>query len=125
MIDAEYVNISISSPLSGNSYIELPDQLRKSMKGLINFKNNDYKCFLLCNIRNLNQLKIHPERMTKTDRRMANDFDYADTNFQSLKKIIARLSKKITFASMYENDFLRKMTWFIMPMYKIKNLKTV
>ena len=29
-IVAEYVNISICSPLSGNSYIELPDKLRNS-----------------------------------------------------------------------------------------------
>ena len=45
-IEAEYVNISIFSPLSGSSYIELPNKLRNSMKGLINIKNNDTKCFL-------------------------------------------------------------------------------
>ena len=32
-IDAEYVNISIYSPLSGHPYIELPDKLRNSKKG--------------------------------------------------------------------------------------------
>ena len=31
-IDAEYVNISIYSPLSGSSYIELPDKLRTQKK---------------------------------------------------------------------------------------------
>ena len=45
-IEAEYVNISIYSPLSGSSYIELPNKLRNSMKGLINIKNNDNECFL-------------------------------------------------------------------------------
>ena len=39
-IDTEYVNIYILSPLSGSTYIELPRNLRKSMKGLINIKNN-------------------------------------------------------------------------------------
>ena len=34
-IDAEYVNISIYSPLSGNSYTELPRRLKNSVKGLI------------------------------------------------------------------------------------------
>ena len=37
------------------------------MKGLINIKNNDNKCFLWCHIRHLNPLKTHPERITKAD----------------------------------------------------------
>ena len=45
-INGEYVNISIYSPLSASSYIELPDKLRNSMKGLINIENNNNKCFL-------------------------------------------------------------------------------
>ena len=44
-IEAEYVNISIFSPLSGSTYIELPHKLRHSMKDLVNIKNNDNKCF--------------------------------------------------------------------------------
>ena len=44
-IEAQYVNISIYSPLIGSTYIELPDGLKNSMKGLINIKNNDNKCF--------------------------------------------------------------------------------
>ena len=40
-IDAEYVSISIYSPLSGSSYIDLPRKLKTSMKDLINIKNND------------------------------------------------------------------------------------
>ena len=38
-IEAEYVNISIFSPLSGGTYIRLPYKLRNSVKGLINIKN--------------------------------------------------------------------------------------
>ena len=53
-IDAEYVNFSIYSLLSGSSYLELPDKLRNSKKSLINIKNNDNKCFLWCHIRHLN-----------------------------------------------------------------------
>ena len=40
-IEARYVNISMYSPLIGNTYIELPDKLKNPMKGLTNIKNND------------------------------------------------------------------------------------
>ena len=56
-IDAEYVNISICSPLSASSYIKLPNKLKNSMKNLINTKSNDNKCFIWCHIRHLNPLK--------------------------------------------------------------------
>ena len=59
-IEPDYVNISIFSPLPGSTYIELPNKLRHSVKGLINIENNDNKCFLWCHIRHLNPLKIHP-----------------------------------------------------------------
>ena len=44
-INGEYVNISMYSPLIGSTYIELPEKLKNSRKGLINIKNNDNKCF--------------------------------------------------------------------------------
>ena len=56
-IDGEYVNVSIYSPLSGSSYIELPSKLKTSKKGLINIKNDDNTCFLWCHIRHLDLLK--------------------------------------------------------------------
>ena len=40
-IDAEYVNISVFSPLIGSTYVELPRRLKTSMNGLINIKNID------------------------------------------------------------------------------------
>ena len=65
-IEAQYVNISIYSPLMGSTYIELSDELKNPMKGLINIKKkNDNKCFLWCHIRHLNSVKSHPERITK------------------------------------------------------------
>ena len=39
------------------------------MKGLIKIKNSDNKCFLWCHIRHLNPLKIHPERITKLNKK--------------------------------------------------------
>ena len=63
------MNISISSPLIGSKYIELYDELQNPMKGLINIKNNDNKCFLWCHIRHLSPLNIHPERIIKVDKK--------------------------------------------------------
>ena len=55
--DGEYVNISAYNPLIGSTYIELPDELKHSGKGLINIKNNDNKCFLWRYIRQLSFIK--------------------------------------------------------------------
>ena len=43
-----YLNVVTYLPLRGNSYIELPEELRNSKKGLINLQNTDNKCFLWC-----------------------------------------------------------------------------
>ena len=52
-----------------STYIELPDKLKNPMKGLINIKTIGNKCVLWCHIRHLNPLKIHPERITKVDKK--------------------------------------------------------
>ena len=65
-IGVEYLNVSIFSPLSGSTYIEFPNKLRHSVKGLINIKSNNNKCFLWCHIRHTNPLKIHPESNNKS-----------------------------------------------------------
>ena len=44
-IDGFYLNVSLYSPLTGSTYIELPDELKKSRNGLINIQNDDNKCF--------------------------------------------------------------------------------
>ena len=56
-INGEYVIISMYSPLIGNSFAELPNELKNPKKGLINIKNNDNKCFLWCHVRHLNLIK--------------------------------------------------------------------
>ena len=45
LIEGFYLNISTYNPLIGSTYIELPSELQHSMKGLINIKNYDDKCF--------------------------------------------------------------------------------
>ena len=80
-IEAQHVNISIYSPLIGSTYIELPNWLKNPMKGLINIKNNDNKCFLWCHIGHSNLVKAQPERITKEDKNMFHDLDYEGINF--------------------------------------------
>ena len=46
------------------------------MKGLINIKRNDNKCFLWFHIRHWNPLKTNPEKTTKTDKIIVIDPDY-------------------------------------------------
>ena len=66
----------------------------------------------LCHIRHSNPLKIHYERITKADRRIANDLNY--------QRITVELKRKIIFAIMY---FVIKIIWFIIFMYLIKNVR--
>ena len=94
LIQSQYVNISIYSPLSRNTYIELPHKLKNPVKALINIKNNENKCFLWLHIRHLNPLKINPERITKVDKNMVNDLDYEGIKFPVSKRDIAKIEKK-------------------------------
>ena len=78
----------------GSTYIESPDKLKNPTKGLINIKNNDNKCFLWCRIRHLNPLKIHPERITKVDKKMINDLDYEGIKLPVSKKDYSRIGRQ-------------------------------
>ena len=93
-INGEYVNISIYSLLIGSTYIELPDGLKNLIKGLINIKNNDTKCFLWCHIRHLNLVKTHPERITKEYKNIINDLDYERIKFPVLKKNYCKIERQ-------------------------------
>ena len=100
------MNISVYSPLSGSTYIELPHKIKQSIKGLINIKNSDNKCFHWCHIRHLNPLKIHPERITKADKNMINDLDYVSIKFPISNKDYCKTERKKIFALIY---FIMKM----------------
>ena len=93
-IESQYINISTYRPLSGSSYVKLPAELRSSKKGLINIKNNDQKCFLWCHVRHINPVKIHPERITQTDKELANDLDYDGIKFPVDKEDFSKIETK-------------------------------
>ena len=81
LIKSQYINISTYRPLSGSSYIKLPVELKSTKKGLMNIKNNNQKCFLWCHVRRINPVKIHPERITREDKKLANDLNYDRIEF--------------------------------------------
>ena len=64
-IESQYINISTYRPLAGNSYIDLPIELRGPRRGLINIKNEDQNCFLWCHVRHINPLKERPGKILK------------------------------------------------------------
>ena len=64
-IEGLYINISNYEPLLGGSYIPLPKVLNNSMKGLINLKNKDHKCFMWCHVRLINPQNKNAERINK------------------------------------------------------------
>ena len=78
----------------GSTYMELPDKLKTPMKGLINIKNNDKKCFLWCHIRHLNLVKTHHERITKEDKNMINDLDYERIKYPVSKKDYCKIERQ-------------------------------
>ena len=61
--------------------------------GLINI-NNDQKCFLWCHVRHLNAVKIHPERITKEDKKFANDLNYDKIGFPVQEKDFSKIETK-------------------------------
>ena len=77
------------------------------MKGLINIKSNDNKCFLWCRVRHLNPLKTHTERITKADKKMISSLDYEGIKFPVSKKDYCKIEKKNNICInvlCYEND---------------------
>ena len=60
-IYSQYLDVSSYLPLSGSTYIKLHDELNHPMKGLINFKNHDNKCFKWCHRRHLSIVDKNPQ----------------------------------------------------------------
>ena len=85
-IQNQYLNVSAYSPFIGSTYMELPNELKISKKGLINLPYNDNKCFLWCHIRHLNLVDKNPQSITKEDTEFVNKLTYEGINFPVSKK---------------------------------------
>ena len=80
-VDNHYLNIAKYEPMKGSSYIQLPNELRNSGKGLINMKNEDNECFRWCHIRHINPQDKDPQRIKKTDKQYVGKLDYSNIEF--------------------------------------------
>ena len=80
-VNNHYINIVKYKPLKGKSYIQLPQELRNSAKGLINMKNNDNECFRWCHIRHLNPQDKNPQMIKKIDKQYIDKLDYSGIKF--------------------------------------------
>ena len=80
--------------LLGSSYLKLSAELRSSKKGLINIKNKDEKYFLWCLVSHINAVEIHPERITKEDKKIANYLDYDGVEFPVQEKNFTKIETK-------------------------------
>ena len=85
-IHNQYLNVSSYIPLTGNTYIKLPNELKHPKKGLINIQNDDNNCFLWCHVRLLNLVDKNLQRITKTDREFVNNLNYEGIDFPVSKK---------------------------------------
>ena len=96
-IHNQYLSVSSYSPLIGNTYLELPDELKHSRKGLINIQNDDNKCFLWCHIRHLNLIDKNPQGITKKDKELIGNVEVMlkELIFLFQKTIIVKLRLKI------------------------------
>ena len=93
-VDNHYINVVKYEPMKGSSYIELPQELRHSSKGLINIKNEDNECFRWCHIRHLNPQANHPERIKKVDKQYIENLDYSEIEFPVATKHYNKIEKQ-------------------------------
>ena len=93
-VDGHYLNVVQYEPMKGSSYIKLPEELRNSLKGLINMKNEDNECFRWCHIRYLNPQDKNPQRIKKSDKEYINKLDYSGIEFPVTTKQYNKIEKQ-------------------------------
>ena len=93
-VDSHHINTVKYEPLKGSSYIQLPQELKNSAKGLINLKNNDNQCFRWCHIRHLNYQDKYPQRIKKSDKEYIDRLDYTGIEFPVTTKQYNKIEKQ-------------------------------
>ena len=101
--------------------MKLPAELRSSKKGLINIKNTTQKGFLWCHVRHINPVKMHPERITREDKKnLLVVLIMMGLRFLCNKRILERLKKRTIFAL---TCFVMKANWLFQFTFQNQNLK--
>ena len=78
------------------------------MKGLINLKNKDHKCFMWCHVRLINPQNRKAERINKQDKKIAANLSYSDIVFPVDIKIYADTECFLKRTNSYEGEHLIK-----------------
>ena len=84
-IDGFYLNVSSYSPFIGSTYIELPDELKNSRRGLVKIQNVDNKCFLWRHIKHVDLIDKISLKIIKKDKELVK-LNYEGINFPVPKK---------------------------------------
>ena len=92
-------------PLSGSSYMNLPEELNNLTKGLIIIKSKDQQCFLWCHVRHINPSKEHPERIRKVDKKLAKYITNPEEITEEDKELIGDLGYDGIQFPVQEKDF--------------------
>ena len=69
------------NPLNGYGYLPLPSCIPNRKNGLVNVKNKDDKCFLWCHVAHLLNVEVHPERITPSYKKKAEELNYNGVTF--------------------------------------------
>ena len=93
-VDSHHINLVKYVPLKGSSYIQLPQELRNSSKGLINMKSEDNECFRWCHIRHLNPQDKYPQRIKKSDKEYIDRLNYSEIEFPVTTKQYNKIEKQ-------------------------------
>ena len=93
-INDHYLNIAKYEPMKGSSYIQLPEELRNSAKGLINMKNKDNECFRWCHVRHINPQEKYPQRIKKVDKQYIEKLNYSGIEFPVCIKHYNKIEKQ-------------------------------
>ena len=80
--------------MRGSSYLPLPKELRNSMYGLINLKNEDDKCAIWCLARHRNSKKKNPQRITVSDCEFIKGLDLSGIEFPLTIKQIPLIEER-------------------------------
>ena len=116
-IESQYINIPTYRPLSGSSYINLPVELKSPRKGLSTSKTKNKNVFygvmlgililqkniqkeLQKKIKNLLSILLIQKKLHKKIKSLLVILIMMELSFPCKKKILARLKKRTTFASM-------------------------
>ena len=88
--------------------MDLPVELKRPRKELINIKNKNQKSFLWCHVRHINPSKEHQERIKKTDK-IAERHNYDEIGFPVQEKYFSKIEVKNNICINmfgYEDEFI-------------------